>query len=122
MMSDLEKLADTPEARNALHAILRRCFDVDATELIIEPVETKISIRNANGVIRLKPLPIQLFWAIIVRLRVMADLGLELGVTDNWGDFELTFEEIKHRFVVTVRPVLGGEDLIVAIPKLQLPP
>jgi type II secretory ATPase GspE/PulE/Tfp pilus assembly ATPase PilB-like protein len=112
-MKPLEELADSPPVRKLLNMLFILCMKEGVGELHIEPLEERLTIVKGDVREELVSPPGQLFWGLIARLRIMAGLDVKDIGTAQWEELELEIGGQPYRVIVTAKPVLGGEDLIV---------
>jgi type IV pilus assembly protein PilB len=116
-VDDLSKAADELPVITIVQAILKHAILDGASDIHIEPTETKVIIRyRVDGVLRdVLVLPKLVLAGLIARIKVLAKLKIDEHRLPQDGRFKLEADEYKVAFRVSTLPVFDGEKVVMRL-------
>ncbi|MFH1354373.1 MAG: GspE/PulE family protein [bacterium] len=114
---DLLKAADDLPIIRVTQAILKHAILQRASDIHIEPTETKVIIRyRIDGILHdMLILPRTVLSGLVARIKVLANLKIDEHRLPQDGRFKLESEEYKIAFRVSTLPVYDGEKVVMRL-------
>ncbi len=108
--------AEAPTSR-AVHSILKKAVMNSASDIHIEPTENEVVVRyRIDGVLqKVITLPRSISTAVIARIKILSNMKIDETRLPQDGRFELTFNNRKIDFRVSVFPIVFGEKAVMRI-------
>ncbi|KAF0125705.1 MAG: type IV pilus assembly protein PilB [Elusimicrobia bacterium] len=113
----LENLAKDSPLIQRVNKILAAAVDMRASDIHIEPQETRVSVRvRVDGVLKqLTTLPISIHPRLTARLKIMSSLVITERRIPQDGQFRVQMRGQKIEFRVSTLPCLKGEKIVLRI-------
>lgn len=114
---EVEHLKEDAPITKIVATILRYAVDGGASDIHIEPSETKVVVRfRVDGVLRNSlELPIKVHSAVIARIKILASLRLDEKRKPQDGRFSANIDNRKIDFRVSLLPTNHGEKVVMRI-------
>jgi type IV pilus assembly protein PilB len=113
----LEHLKEDAPVTKIVATILRYAVDGGASDIHIEPTDTKVRVRfRVDGILTTSlELPQKVQSAIVARVKILSSMRLDEKRKPQDGRFSATFDGRKIDFRVSVLPTSHGEKVVMRI-------
>lgn len=113
----LEHLKEDAPVTKIVATILRYAVDGGASDIHIEPTETKVRVRfRVDGLLATSlELPVKVQSAVVARVKILSSMRLDERRKPQDGRFSATFDGRKIDFRVSVLPTNHGEKVVMRI-------
>lgn len=113
----LEHLKEDAPVTKIVATILRYAVDGGASDIHIEPTETKVRVRfRVDGVLSTSlELPGKVHSAVVARIKILSSMRLDERRKPQDGRFSATFDGRKIDFRVSILPTNHGEKAVMRI-------
>ncbi len=107
---------EAPTSR-AVHSILKKAVMSSASDIHIEPTEKEVIVRfRIDGVLqKVISLPKSVSTSVIARIKILSNMRIDETRLPQDGRFELSFDNRKIDFRVSVFPIVFGEKAVMRI-------
>lgn len=114
---ELEHIKEDAPVTKIVATILRYAVDGKASDIHIEPTETKVVVRyRMDGVLSTSlELPKKLQMSLVARVKILTSMRLDEKRKPQDGRFSATFDGRKIDFRVSILPVSNGEKVVMRI-------
>jgi len=114
---ELKKAAQELPIINIANSILEHAVYEGASDIHIEPSETRVSVRyRVDGILKqVMTLPKNIQDALIARIKILANLKIDEHMLPQDGRFKIKIQEDKLAFRVSIIPVYDGEKIVMRI-------
>lgn len=114
---DLAKVAEDLPTIKITETILKHAILQEASDIHIEPTETKVVIRyRIDGMLHdVLVLPKKVLPGIVARIKVLSNLKIDEHRLPQDGRFKMESEEYKVAFRVSTLPVFDGEKIVMRL-------
>jgi type IV pilus assembly protein PilB len=116
-LQDLQSdIASAPVAK-IVNTMLEYAAKVKASDIHIEPRETKLVVRNrVNGVLSEKLiLPLQLAPSIVSRIKILSNLKIDEHRIPQDGRFQIKYEGNYIDLRISIIPAVYGEKVVIRL-------
>jgi type IV pilus assembly protein PilB len=115
--SGLENITHDSPLIQMVNKILLRAVELRASDIHIEPGETKVAVRvRVDGVLRnLTTLPISIQSRLAARIKIMSSLVITERRLPQDGQFRVQIKGSKIEFRVSTLPCIKGEKIVMRI-------
>ncbi len=113
----MEHIEEDAPVTKIVATILRYAVDGNASDIHIEPSETKIKVRfRVDGDLMTSlELPLNVHLAVVARVKILSSMRLDERRKPQDGRFSATFDGRKIDFRVSVLPTSHGEKVVMRI-------
>jgi type IV pilus assembly protein PilB len=113
----MEHIEEDAPVTKIVATILRYAVDGSASDIHIEPSETKIKVRfRVDGELMTSlELPLNVHLAVVARVKILSSMRLDERRKPQDGRFSATFDGRKIDFRVSVLPTSHGEKVVMRI-------
>lgn len=113
----LEHLKEDAPVTKIVATILRYAVDGNASDIHIEPTETKVRVRfRVDGILATSlELPSKVQSAIVARVKILSSMRLDEKRKPQDGRFSANFDGRKIDFRVSILPTSHGEKVVMRI-------
>lgn len=114
---DLSKAAEDLPIIKITEAVLRHAILQSASDIHMEPTETKVVVRyRVDGLLRdVLVLPKAVMAGLVARVKVLASLKIDEHRLPQDGRFKLETDDYKVAFRVSILPVFDGEKIVMRL-------
>ena len=113
----LEQLAQDSPLINRVNRIIMRAVEMRASDIHIEPGETKVNVRvRVDGALKLLcTLPIAIHPRLTARIKIMSNLSITERRLPQDGQFRAQIKGNKIEFRISTLPCTRGEKIVLRI-------
>ncbi|NCN52674.1 type II/IV secretion system protein [Candidatus Parcubacteria bacterium] len=114
---DIENIKEDAPVTKIVATILRYAVDGDASDIHIEPYESRVNVRfRVDGIlVRSLELPKKAHSSVVARIKILSSLRLDERRRPQDGRFSATIDKRKIDFRVSVFPTNHGEKVVLRI-------
>ena len=115
--AQLLKLTQDPPVVRLTNALLTKAVRLRASDLLIEPMETKVRVRyRVDGLLQEgEAPPKQLHQAVVSRIKIMSELDIAERRLPQDGHFAFSAEDRMIDFRVSILPSSFGENVVLRV-------
>ncbi len=113
----LEHLKEDAPVTKIVATILRYAVDGGASDIHVEPNDTKVKVRfRVDGILATSlELPVKVQSAVVARVKILSSMRLDERRKPQDGRFSATFDGRKIDFRVSILPTNHGEKIVMRI-------
>ena len=110
-MKTPEELADHPDIRAIVNRLFLHMLKDGTEEFSVQPTAGKLKVLSDFD--ELVSFPENRLKGVVIRLKIMANLPIDVFDTSEEGEIELTIAEEPHTFVVRLTQNAFGHGIVV---------
>jgi general secretion pathway protein E/type IV pilus assembly protein PilB len=108
---------DVHDVSTLLSFLLQKAITLQASDIHFHPTEQLICVRvRVDGILRtMHECHCNIWSNLIIRIKVVANLDIAESRRPQSGHFDLTFDNKKFDFRVSIHPTIYGENVVIRI-------